>query len=130
MLASKFKPIYRKMRLLIFLSVLIIGYLILWTFLKVIKLPTVENPVEFTQGIDPHQEQSVNLNIGSEGNFWPSGRSISSPLFPYKNLTTTSIEAYDCPRRYVNMDTLWKVFWVEIAECGKRTKFFGPYRLN
>jgi len=119
---------------ILLLFVFLLGFLLLIrgsSFLitsnKVRLLTKVSDPIGFTKNFDIIGKQSTRLPIKSRGFFWPSGRVITSPYFPHKELSTISIEAYKCPRRYLNIDKFWNIFWVEIVECGEHTKLFGPY---
>ena len=122
-----------KRRLIALLSVFITISIIIFVgcfyaqSLKIQAIPRIEDPSSFTRDFDPAGKTSTNFEIKSKGF---SGRVVRSPYFPNKELETTTVEAYKCPKRYVNTDKFWKIFWVEIANCEERTEFFGPYRFS
>jgi len=106
----------------------IIGSFYLWTYLKTRKLAVVTDPVKFAKELDPKGMETEELVISNPGFAFDGGRVVNSSLFPYREIETISIEAYECPHRSIDLDFQWNVFWVEIAKCGPRTEFFGPYR--
>lgn len=121
------------------LSILTGCSLLLQAYLTVRTLPAIADPVRFAEELEPTRQEPVNLGVGGI-----EGRVIRSPFFPGRKLTTTSIVAAKClfqysegkeanlslEGRYLNVDPFWKIFWVEVARCGERTQFFGPYRLQ
>ncbi len=124
------------------LIILVPGFLFLNSYLKVRSLTGINNPKLFIEQFDPTGKEAVEFEIvGLEG------RTIISPLFPYKELTTQTIkETYPHVTysqdtetdltgegRWMNLDPFWNVFWVEISPAGKayeRSKFYGPYRIE
>lgn len=123
---------------LIVLPSIVGGSLFLRTYLKVRTLPTLQDPVKFTREFNPAGKETTKLEISG----W-EGRIIRSSLFPYTTLKTTQIIQGTCEGRYqdgkeinlsqegryLNIDSFWKVSWVEVAMCGEHTKFFGPYKM-
>ena len=99
-----------------------------------LTLPAVTNPEAYTKEFDPKRQSPVELEVKSQGF---TGRVVRSSLFPHADLETRQITNMvdsksiygTCQERYFNRDPYWKVFWVEVATCGERTKFYGPYRV-
>ena len=87
------------------------------------SFPTIDNPVTFTKNYEPDSNLLYKHKIGGL-----EGRVINSPYFPYTQLTTRWVEERKCPKRYYSVDTFWNIIWVEIVNCGERTKFYGPFR--
>jgi hypothetical protein len=132
-------------KLLLFSLVLVFivpAGLFLRTYLEILKLPIVADPVEFAQRYDykgKPSTESLGLNIALKG------RELLSPYFPYRIIDSTYMSDGKCrhiinnnygvpvvlrEERWINVDPFWSVFWVEIEKCGEHTMFFGPYRLE
>jgi|SRR6266540_5290714 len=84
------------------------------------------------------------LRTEVEGIFPPGRDVVRSPYFPNRKLYTTWVIEGECQQifekgktivmsgesRYLIIDKLWNVFWVEIVPCGSQSETFGPYRLH
>lgn len=125
---SNSRKVLRWVLYLGFAMFLVFGGVLVYTKVITGRLPLEYSPIEFGRNFDPKDRSSVELHSTSIGIIFPSGRNLGSSLFPYITLTTIAIDSRNCPRRYINVDPLWNVFWVEVAQCGEKTKFYGPYR--
>jgi len=120
------------------------GSSLLVAYLLVRTLPTVQDPVIFTREFNPDGKKTEDLAISTPGLGFDGGRVVISPLFPYTELRTRYVISAICrgqykygkqvvdlsqEGRYINTDSFWNVFWVELGRCGEHTKFFGPYRV-
>lgn len=102
----------------------------------------IDDPKKFVKEFNPEGKNPVQLEIFSAHVFWGGGRLIKSPLHPYTKLETVEVIHGECysrsengrvsnlsrEGRNIDLDPFWKVFWVEIIQCGVNTRFFGPYR--
>jgi hypothetical protein len=106
-------------------------------------LPDYQDPKAFTINFDPSNKKTIELQRECKtGFFYCKEDYISSPLYPHKELEMVYISIPICHYQYENdkrtnlstegrylyADLFWNVFWIEIARCGEKSRFFGPYR--
>lgn len=125
---SNSRKVLRWVLYLGFAMFLVFGGVLVYT-----KVITGRLPLEYSQSnFDETESQRQEFGRTAFDKYGccilPSGRNLGSSLFPYITATTIAIDSRNCPRRYINVDPLWNVFWVEVAQCGEKTKFYGPYR--
>jgi len=128
---------------LIVLTIIIYYGLLAWTYFNVRSLLEVYDAKEFAVNFNSENQQTTLLKTDSKGFFMPEGVVIS-PYFPYhRSLDGVSVTKSTCKQvvgedtnviagesRYILIDRLWDVFWINIVPCGSPAKSFGPYRLK
>jgi len=131
----------KKVLLLTIVSTIVLIIVVLFAkqYIQVRALPLTGNPKSFVESFNPEGQEPVSLEVGGL-----EGRVIHSPFFPYVKLKTQNIVqgqvilTYNkgeeinksTEGRYLNTDTFWKVYWVEISRFPEKTKFYGPFRPN
>lgn len=106
--------------------------------------PATNAPATFVREFEPETMDPVHLDFHCEDFALTCYNGFySSPFFPYLKLHRTQINGENCQYsyvrgkeinlstegRYLRTDPFWKLFWIEIVDCFKPAKFYGPFRV-